>query len=41
MLKLDGRLMRKKLKDVAKEVAEADPQLLEEVKKDEIDKTVR
>ena len=36
MLKLDGRLMRKKLKEVAKEVAEADPQLLEEVKKEEV-----
>jgi len=38
MLKLDGRLMRKKLKEVAKEVAEVDPQLLEEVKRDEVQK---
>lgn len=35
MIKLDGRLMRKKLKEVAKEVAEVDPAILEEVKREE------
>jgi hypothetical protein len=38
MLKLNGRLMKKKLEEVAKEVEEADPELLEEIRKEEAQK---
>lgn len=41
MLKLDVKLMRKKLKDVAKEVEEADPALFEEIKKEEDQKLLK